>query len=76
MPNYASDVDLLFVHRGVAGPIAAQERAERAVAALAAMLSEPTAEGIALRVDVGLRPGGRTGDPQPLARGNNRVLRS
>ena len=57
--NYASDVDLLFVHREP-GP-AAQERAERAVAALTAMLSEPTAEGIALRVDVGLRPGGRSG---------------
>jgi glutamate-ammonia-ligase adenylyltransferase len=57
--NYASDVDLLFVHPG-SGP-AAQERAERAVAALTATLSEPTAEGVALRVDVGLRPGGRAG---------------
>jgi glutamate-ammonia-ligase adenylyltransferase len=57
--NYASDVDLLFVHRRT-GP-AEQERAERAVAALTTMLSEPTAEGIALRVDVALRPGGRSG---------------
>jgi glutamate-ammonia-ligase adenylyltransferase len=57
--NYASDVDLLFVHRE-AGPDA-QEAAERAVAALTAMLAEPTAEGLALRVDVALRPGGRAG---------------
>jgi glutamate-ammonia-ligase adenylyltransferase len=57
--NYASDVDLLFVHGG-AGPDA-QEAAERAVAALSALLAEPTAEGLALRVDVALRPGGRAG---------------
>jgi glutamate-ammonia-ligase adenylyltransferase len=57
--NYASDVDLLFVHRE-AGPDA-QEAAERAVAALTSMLAEPTAEGLALRVDVALRPGGRAG---------------
>ncbi|HEX9124596.1 MAG TPA: DUF294 nucleotidyltransferase-like domain-containing protein [Actinomycetota bacterium] len=56
--NYASDVDLLFVHRG-AGQ--ARERAERAVAELIRLLSEPTAEGIALRVDPTLRPGGRGG---------------
>ncbi|HET9311681.1 MAG TPA: bifunctional glutamine-synthetase adenylyltransferase/deadenyltransferase, partial [Actinomycetota bacterium] len=57
--NYASDVDLLFLHRAP-GP-SAQEHAERAVVVLTAMLSEPTAEGIALRVDVALRPGGRSG---------------
>jgi glutamate-ammonia-ligase adenylyltransferase len=53
--NYASDVDLLFVHEGD-GPAAG-----RAVARLIALLSEPTAEGIALRVDPALRPGGRGG---------------
>jgi [glutamine synthetase] adenylyltransferase / [glutamine synthetase]-adenylyl-L-tyrosine phosphorylase len=53
--NYASDVDLLFVHEGD-GPAAG-----RAVAGLIALLSEPTAEGIALRVDPALRPGGRSG---------------
>ncbi len=57
--NYASDVDLLFVH-GDTGPDA-QGVAERAVAALTAMLAQPTSEGIALRVDVALRPGGRDG---------------
>jgi glutamate-ammonia-ligase adenylyltransferase len=57
--NYASDVDLLFLHRET-GP-EAQEAAERAVAALTALLAEPTAEGFALRVDVALRPGGRAG---------------
>jgi glutamate-ammonia-ligase adenylyltransferase len=57
--NYASDVDLLFVHREP-GP-GAQEAAEHAVAAFTAMLAEPTAEGVALRVDIALRPGGRSG---------------
>ncbi|MGZ8630803.1 MAG: [protein-PII] uridylyltransferase family protein [Actinomycetota bacterium] len=57
--NYASDVDLLFVHREP-GPVA-QEATERAVAAVTALLAEPTAEGLALRVDVALRPGGRAG---------------
>ncbi|HZD79527.1 MAG TPA: hypothetical protein VE646_05765 [Actinomycetota bacterium] len=53
--NYASDVDLIFVHRGD------RERAERSVAELIRLLSEPTAEGIALRIDPTLRPGGRGG---------------
>jgi glutamate-ammonia-ligase adenylyltransferase len=56
--NYASDVDVVFVHRG---GDEARERAERAVAELIRLLSEPTAEGIALRVDPTLRPGGRGG---------------
>ena len=57
--NYASDVDLLFLHRDP-GP-GAQATAERAVALVTAMLAEPTADGLALRVDVALRPGGRAG---------------
>ena len=57
--NYASDVDLLFVH-SEPGPVA-QEATERAVAGVTALLAEPTAEGLALRVDVALRPGGRAG---------------
>jgi len=57
--NYASDVDLLFLHREP-GP-EAQAAAERAVGLVTAMLAEPTAEGLALRVDVALRPGGRAG---------------
>jgi glutamate-ammonia-ligase adenylyltransferase len=57
--NYASDVDLLFVHE--TGGAAPQEDAERAVAAFIKLLSEPTADGLALRVDTTLRPGGRGG---------------
>ena len=57
--NYASDVDLLFVHRDP-GPDT-QEAAEHAVAAFTSMLAEPTEEGVALRVDIALRPGGRSG---------------
>jgi glutamate-ammonia-ligase adenylyltransferase len=57
--NYASDVDLLFVH-GDPGP-AGQEGAERTVTALTAMLAEHTTDGVALRVDATLRPGGRDG---------------
>lgn len=57
--NYASDVDVVFVHEG-SGP-ERQEAAERASAALVRSLSEPTTEGIALRVDTTLRPGGARG---------------
>lgn len=53
--NYASDVDVVFVHGG------SPEQAERSCAALIRLLSEPTQEGIALRVDPALRPGGRAG---------------
>jgi len=57
--NYASDVDVLFVH---AEPGAAsQEPADRSAAALIRLLSEPTASGLVLRVDPTLRPGGRGG---------------
>jgi glutamate-ammonia-ligase adenylyltransferase len=55
--NYASDVDVIFLH----APSRAQEDAERDAAALIALLAEPTAEGIAFRVDPTLRPGGRAG---------------
>jgi [glutamine synthetase] adenylyltransferase / [glutamine synthetase]-adenylyl-L-tyrosine phosphorylase len=55
--NYASDVDLLFAHDDEVDHGAA----ERGVAGLIALLAEPTAEGIALRVDPTLRPGGRAG---------------
>jgi [glutamine synthetase] adenylyltransferase / [glutamine synthetase]-adenylyl-L-tyrosine phosphorylase len=57
--NYASDVDVVFVHEG-SGP-ERQEAAERAGAALIRALADPTAEGIALRVDTTLRPGGARG---------------
>jgi glutamate-ammonia-ligase adenylyltransferase len=61
--NYASDVDLIFVH-GASGP-EAQERANEVAAALVALVSEPTADGVAFRIDTNLRPEGRSG---PLSR--------
>jgi glutamate-ammonia-ligase adenylyltransferase len=61
--NYSSDVDVLFVHPET-GP-RAQDEASRAAAALSVLLSEATADGVALRVDPNLRPEGRSG---PLSR--------
>ncbi len=61
--NYASDVDVLFVHAGSGS--GRQEAVEREAARLLRLLSEPTSEGVALRVDPTLRPGGRRG---PLSR--------
>jgi glutamate-ammonia-ligase adenylyltransferase len=57
--NYSSDVDLLFVHERSTPPD--NEAAERAAAALLKLLSQQTADGVALRVDAALRPGGRSG---------------
>lgn len=57
--NYASDVDVLFVHDG--DEFAAAKAARR----LIAMMSEPTAEGIVFRTDADLRPDGKAG---PLSR--------
>ncbi|HEX7464146.1 MAG TPA: DUF294 nucleotidyltransferase-like domain-containing protein [Actinomycetota bacterium] len=57
--NYASDVDVLFVHGGGGG--ARQEEAGHAAAEIIRLLSEPTSEGIVLRIDPALRPGGRGG---------------
>jgi len=59
--NYSSDVDLLFVH---ASPTD-NEAAEQAAGRLLKLLSEQTAEGVALRVDAALRPGGRSGASTP-----------
>jgi glutamate-ammonia-ligase adenylyltransferase len=57
--NYASDVDLVLVH--------AEDRTdlEPRLSALIRDLSEPTEDGLALRLDLALRPGGRDG---PLSR--------
>ncbi len=57
--NYASDVDVIFVHREAGAP--AMQRAGRAAAAVIDLLSAPGPEGIALRVDPDLRPEGRAG---------------
>jgi len=55
--NYASDVDLLFVRSS--GPD------EDAIGSILRILSEPTEDGVGLRVDPTLRPGGRAA---PLSR--------
>jgi len=57
--NYSSDVDVLFLHASTGG--AAHETGAKAAAAVMALLSEPTEEGVALRVDASLRPEGRSG---------------
>jgi [glutamine synthetase] adenylyltransferase / [glutamine synthetase]-adenylyl-L-tyrosine phosphorylase len=61
--NYASDVDVVFVHDP--GGADAQEAASRWAAAVIALLTEPTQDGVALRLDASLRPEGRSG---PLSR--------
>jgi glutamate-ammonia-ligase adenylyltransferase len=48
--NYASDVDLLIVHPGV----------DDGASDVVRLLSEQTEDGVALRVDAALRPGGRS----------------
>ncbi len=61
--NYASDVDVVFVHRARGGP--AQDLGVGVATRLIRLLSEPTSGGVVLRVDAGLRPEGRDG---PLSR--------
>jgi glutamate-ammonia-ligase adenylyltransferase len=67
--NYASDVDVIFVHGSPGAD--AQAGASRGAARLVALLSEPTADGVALRVDASLRPDGRSG---PLSRSMDSIL--
>ncbi|MGH9039287.1 MAG: bifunctional [glutamine synthetase] adenylyltransferase/[glutamine synthetase]-adenylyl-L-tyrosine phosphorylase [Acidimicrobiia bacterium] len=57
--NYASDVDILFVHEGPGA------EADRAARALLATMSVPGPHGIVFRTDAALRPEGRAG---PLSR--------
>ena len=57
--NYASDVDVMFVHDGDS---AAADHAARAVLSV---MDTPTADGIVFRTDADLRPEGRSG---PLTR--------
>ncbi len=55
--NYASDVDVVFVHDGDRDGA----EAERAARALLRIMTEPTADGIVFRTDADLRPEGRSG---------------
>ncbi len=62
--NYASDVDVLFVHE-LGGPASDPAEAERVARAVMTVMTEPTADGIVFRTDADLRPEGRAG---PLTR--------
>lgn len=53
--NYASDVDVLFVHDGESA------EADRVARHLLATMSEPTPGGVVFRTDANLRPEGRSG---------------
>lgn len=57
--NYASDVDVLFVHAGD------QTEADHAARRMLAVMAEPSPAGIVFRTDADLRPEGRSG---PLSR--------
>ncbi len=57
--NYASDIDLLFVHEGDG------DAAERAARSVLTTMSSPSEDGIVFRTDANLRPEGRQG---PLTR--------
>jgi glutamate-ammonia-ligase adenylyltransferase len=54
--NYASDVDVLFVHAGDNGG-----EADRAARAVLSIMASPTADGVVFRTDADLRPEGRAG---------------
>ena len=54
--NYASDVDVLFVHEG-----ADLDRAERAAQTVLRIMGAPDVDGIVFRTDAALRPEGRAG---------------
>ena len=64
--NYASDVDVMFVHDGDA------RAAERAAQTVLRIMSEQTTDGIVFRTDADLRPEGRSG---ALSRPLDRVHR-
>ena len=53
--NYASDVDVMFVHEG------SSEEADRVARAVLSAMTTPTADGIVFRTDADLRPEGRAG---------------
>ncbi len=55
--NYASDVDVLFVHDGDG----LLEEAERVVRTVLRVMTEPGPDGIVFRTDIALRPEGRAG---------------
>jgi glutamate-ammonia-ligase adenylyltransferase len=63
--NYASDIDVLFVYEATDEHGRPAESAQRTAESFLDALATPTADGLAFRVDAGLRPEGTSG---PLAR--------
>lgn len=67
--NYSSDIDVVFVAGDLEGECDGPRRlptrtfADRLVAAVAGHLAEPTGDGFCFRVDLDLRPEGRTAPP-------------
>jgi glutamate-ammonia-ligase adenylyltransferase len=61
--NFSSDVDLLFVYHPSAeeDPLAQNQAAARLILRFKQQLETPTAEGFGYRVDLDLRPEGRSG---------------
>ncbi len=61
--NYSSDVDLLFVYEPPPGldPLEYHQAVGRLIRQLKSQLEQHTADGFGFRVDLGLRPEGRTG---------------
>jgi glutamate-ammonia-ligase adenylyltransferase len=59
--NYSSDVDLLFVHGDADADETRIRQLSRSVTSLRSLLSEISEEGFVFRVDLDLRPEGRTG---------------
>jgi len=57
--NYSSDIDLIYVARSLNGEL--RPAADRVGRALGKLLSDVTADGFCFRVDMNLRPDGRTG---------------
>ncbi|MGD0837683.1 MAG: bifunctional [glutamate--ammonia ligase]-adenylyl-L-tyrosine phosphorylase/[glutamate--ammonia-ligase] adenylyltransferase [Polyangia bacterium] len=62
--NFSSDIDLIYIYStddGHAGSLSLHEYYARLCQRLTRLISEPTGDGIVFRVDLGLRPEGRSG---------------
>ncbi|MFN3200118.1 MAG: bifunctional [glutamate--ammonia ligase]-adenylyl-L-tyrosine phosphorylase/[glutamate--ammonia-ligase] adenylyltransferase [Bradymonadia bacterium] len=62
--NYSSDIDLIYFYgtdEGSAGELTVHQHFKRVCELLTRLLGEPTAEGFVFRVDLRLRPEGRSG---------------
>ena len=62
--NFCSDIDVIYIYNtdeGAAGELSLHEFFSRACQRVTHLLSEPNAEGLCFRVDLGLRPEGNRG---------------